>query len=137
MNIQGFRTIGEFEKQDSVLMAWPNVEFACKGYNVDTMILEIVRNLYGNVHIIICCDSGEVRQRAINKIKTCGMDIEKIQFIIYPTPIPYPRDFGAEVLVNKCGERLLRGSIRIMRIYNVKTKNLVSIEYTLLIYNCT
>ncbi|PEA85672.1 agmatine deiminase family protein [Bacillus thuringiensis] len=107
MNIQGFRTVGEFEKQDSVLMAWSTIEFACKGYNVDKVSLEIVRNLYGNVHIIICCDNVEVKQRAINKIKTCGMDIGKIQFIIYPTPIPYPRDFGAEVLVNEEGERLL------------------------------
>ncbi len=108
MNIQGFRTVGEFEKQESVLMAWSTVEFACKGYNMDNVSLEIVRNLYGNVKIFICCDNEEVKQRAINKIKMCGLDTDKIEFVIYLTPIPYPRDFGAEVLVNDhTGELLL------------------------------
>jgi agmatine deiminase len=107
MNSQGFRTVGEFEQQESVLMAWSTAEFVCRDYNIDDVSLEIVRNLYGNVPIIICCDNEKVKERAINKIKMCGLNTDSIEFVIYPTPIPYPRDFGAEVLINDQTRELL------------------------------
>ncbi|KNF07061.1 putative agmatine deiminase [Gottschalkia purinilytica] len=107
MKSNSFRTVGEFEKQESILMSWPNYETSCESYNMEDVSVEIVKNLIGNVDLIISSFDEDVTNRAKRKLKENGINIENILFVEYPSVFFYPRDFGAEVLINDKGERAL------------------------------
>lgn len=104
-----FRTVGEFEPQDSVTLMWPLTKYATKTqeYNRDEVSIEIVKNLIDNVDIIISCYDEKQKKYIINVLKENEIDINKIKFMIFPSEIIYPRDFGAEILAGDNGERAL------------------------------
>ncbi len=80
--------------------------------------------------LILTCHSSEIKKKAIldelthniklsymkNNMNNLSISNRWIRTVEYDSPV-------------------IKGSIRIMRIYNVKTKNLVSIGSTLLIWN--
>lgn len=104
-----FRTVGEFEPQESVNIMWPLTKFATKTeeYDREAVSIELVKNLIENVELIISVYDEELKKHVIDELKKNEVDISKIKFIVFPCDIIYPRDFGAEVLVSDNGERAL------------------------------
>lgn len=100
-----YRTVGEFEKQESVLIIWPTKPFATSNLNNDIVSCNVVKELIGEVSVIICCYNDNVKNRAIDVLHNQGIDSSLISFVIYPASIVYPRDFGAEVMIDDCGNR--------------------------------
>lgn len=94
-----FRTIGEFEAQESVLLIWPMNEWATVNLNVDDVSTKMVRALVNEVNVIICCYDNSVLIRSRKKLEDKNVNLSNVDFVIYPSEIPYPRDFGAEVLI--------------------------------------
>ncbi len=103
----GYRVPGEFEKQESVLTVWPVEEWAAKGLEADAVSAEMVEYLAGNVKVMVVCYSEAVMERAKRKISATGTDISLIDFRLHPIDNPYPRDFGAEILVHENGRKKL------------------------------
>ena len=102
-----FRIAGEFEPQKSVLTAWPLVPYSAPGLNVDEVEADIVSALIGEVEVLVSCYDESVKERASKALSERGVDIRKIRFVIYPSPIIYPRDFGAEVMTDGRGSGML------------------------------
>ncbi|WP_097014441.1 agmatine deiminase family protein [Anaerocolumna aminovalerica] len=103
--MESFRTVGEFEKQESVLIIWPPYANATRKLNTDIVSVQVVLALMGEVEIIVCCYDEEVQKRAKQELARQGVDIALIRFVIFPSPIVYPRDFGAEVMIGDLGSR--------------------------------
>jgi agmatine deiminase len=105
-----FRMPGEFEPQESVLMMWPlRSTITTDGtYNQDIVAIQLIDNLlkYGECRVIISCYDENLKAHAQKKLLAAQIQTDKIEFIVYPSPIIYPRDFGAEVMLSPRGERL-------------------------------
>ncbi|UHA75565.1 agmatine deiminase family protein [Paenibacillus sp. 481] len=103
-----FRVPGEFEPQDSVMLCWSDIEYPCEGYNVDAVSVEIVKIMLEHVELVIVNTSSEqVTQRAKDKLEQQHVDSSRIQFSHIKNHIMYPRDFGAEIIVDDAGCRKL------------------------------
>ncbi|WP_195570599.1 agmatine deiminase family protein [Paenibacillus sp. 1001270B_150601_E10] len=100
-----FRTVGEFEQQESVLLIWPIPEHATRSLNLDRVSVQVVQALMDEVEVMISCFDEEVEKRAQRVLQSHGVDIGRIRFVPFPSEIVYPRDFGAEVMINDEGER--------------------------------
>ena len=61
---------------------------------------------YGECRVIVSCYDENLKAHAIKKLLSARIQTEKIEFIVYPNPVIYPRDFGAEVMLNSKGQRL-------------------------------
>lgn len=97
--MEKFKMVGEFELQESVLLIWPMNEWATASLNVDDVSTKIVGALVKEVHVIICCYDNSVLIRSRKKLEEKNVNLSNVEFVIYPSEIPYPRDFGAELLV--------------------------------------
>lgn len=97
--MEKFKIVGEFEPQESVLLIWPMNEWATVSLNVDEVSTKIVNALVTEVHVIICCYDNSVLMRSRKKLENKNVNLSNVEFVIYPSEIPYPRDFGAEVLI--------------------------------------
>lgn len=103
-----FRVPGEFEEQESVLIMWPLAVNWASGsiHDRDAVAVETVMHLCGNVRTIISCYDEPLMLKAKQKLSTAGVDLDQLEFVTYPCKIVYPRDFGAQVLVNDLGDRM-------------------------------
>lgn len=103
-----FRVPGEFEPQESVLTVWPVEEWATRTLETDAVSVEMVKHLVRhNIKVYVICYNEEVKERAIRKLTSSGIDISKIDFRIHRIDNQYPRDFGAEVLKDNQGNKRL------------------------------
>lgn len=107
MNLRNgnFRVPGEFENQESVLMMWPPSSYATSTneYDRDAVAVEIVKHLIDQVQVIITCFNEEFKSHAIHKLNQENIDTSEIEFVVYRFAGMYPRDFGAEVVIDSCG----------------------------------
>ncbi|MCY8503908.1 agmatine deiminase family protein [Bacillus inaquosorum] len=103
--METFRSVGEFESQESVLLIWPLAPFATRKLSLDSCSIQVVQALVGEVEIIICCYDEQVKRRAKQALTQHNIDVAVIRFVLFPCDIFYPRDFGAEVMVGNCGGR--------------------------------
>lgn len=103
--MEKFRTVGEFEKQESVLIIWPPRAQATSKLNMDIVSVQVVQALLGEVEVILCCYDEAVQTRAKQELARQGVDTAVICFVLFPSPLVYPRDFGAEVLIGDLGSR--------------------------------
>ncbi|MCR1973530.1 agmatine deiminase family protein [Clostridium sporogenes] len=100
-----YRTVGEFEKQESVMIIWPPSAYATSKLNNDIVSVQIVQALIEEVKVIICCFDMDVQNRAQKVLINEGVDTNLIKFVIFPSSIVYPRDFGAEIMISNKGNR--------------------------------
>lgn len=100
-----YRIQGEFETQKSVLTVWPVEEISGKDLIPDTVSSEVVKSLVSHVEVVIVCFDEKVLQRAKRRLTEIGVDISLIKFYIHAIDNPYPRDFGAEFLVDGDGNK--------------------------------
>lgn len=98
-----YRTVGEFEKQESVMIIWPQSAYATPSLNNDIVSTEIVKAIISEVNVMICCFDDNVKTRAQEVLTNNEVDINLIEFVMFPSPIVYPRDFGAEVMIDNKG----------------------------------
>ncbi len=103
--MENYRTVGEFEKQESVLLIWPRSPYATSHLNNDIVSTKVVQAIVGEVDVIVCCFDETVEQRAQKSLTHYGVDIALIRFVLFPAEIMYPRDFGAEVMLGNLGNR--------------------------------
>lgn len=103
--MEHYRTVGEFERQDSILLIWPLSPCATAQLNNDTVSTKVVQAIIGECEVIVCCFDEAVEQRAQKALTHCGIDIALIRFVLFPAEIVYPRDFGAEVMTSNLGNR--------------------------------
>ncbi len=103
--MERYRTVGEFERQESILLIWPLSPCATAQLNNDTVSTKVVQAIIGECEVIVCCFDEAVEQRAQKALTHCGIDITLICFVLFPAEIVYPRDFGAEVLTSNLGNR--------------------------------
>lgn len=101
--MNNFRVPGEFEPQSSVLTTWPIDKWATPTMDVDRVSTEIVSAIISEVEVIISSYDDDDENRAKESLQKAGINIDSIHFIRYPCEIPYPRDFGAEVLTDDKG----------------------------------
>jgi len=104
-----FRTVGEFEPQSSVLIGWPLVQYPKNNrqLNTDAVSVELVKHLCGQVRILIFCYNNDVINRSKHNLLEANIEINEIEFLVYPSEFMYPRDFGAEIMINDSGEKQL------------------------------
>lgn len=103
-----YRVPAEFEKQGSVLMMWP-LRIRCSGGRVldrDAVATDLVKNLTRHVRTIVSCYDEELKAHAQHCLREAGVDLSNIEFILYPCKIFYPRDFGAQIMIDDEGRRL-------------------------------
>ena len=100
-----FRTVGEFERQESILLIWPPSPYATSQLDNDIVSTKVVQAIVGEVEVIVCCFDEAVEQRAQKALTQCGIDLALIRFVLFPAEIVYPRDFGAEVMTSNLGNR--------------------------------
>ncbi|MDU1906162.1 MAG: agmatine deiminase family protein [Dysgonomonas sp.] len=100
-----YRVPGEFEPQKSVLIVWPVEKQSGKGLVPDEVSGEVVKALVGNVEVIVVCNNEEILQRAKDRLIKTDVDISLIRFYLHNIDNPYPRDFGAEVLIGDNGNK--------------------------------
>jgi len=100
-----YRTVGEFEKQESVMIIWPPSAYATSKLNNDIVSVQIIQALIEEVKVIICCFDMDVQNRAQKVLTNEGIDTNLIKFVIFPSSIVYPRDFGAEIMISNKGNR--------------------------------
>lgn len=93
--------VAEFEPQESVLLVWPEDEFSARGLNVYDVSAELVRHMAGEVEVVVCCSNAAVRARAATRLHAEGVAPDRVSFMVRATPIVYPRDFGADVLMDR------------------------------------
>ncbi|SDY20426.1 agmatine deiminase [Evansella caseinilytica] len=93
-----YRTVGEFEKQESVMIIWPHNAYATSTLNNDIVSVQIVKAIIDEVKVMICCYDVHVQKRAQEVLTSSEVDVNLIEFVIFPSPIIYPRDFGAEIM---------------------------------------
>lgn len=107
MSTHNFKTVGEFEPQESVLLIWPLVQYATasKEYDIEAVTISVISLLIDNVDVIVSCYDETTQERAKIALKNHNIDLEKIRFMIFPSDFIFPRDFGAEILINDQGER--------------------------------
>ncbi|MBI6873456.1 agmatine deiminase family protein [Clostridium aciditolerans] len=103
--MEKYRTVGEFEKQESVMIIWPRSAYATKTLNNDVVSTQVVQAIIDEVKVIICCFDNDVQKRAKSVLDSEGVDTSLIEFLIFPSRIVYPRDFGAEVMISDKGNR--------------------------------
>ena len=103
--MENYRTVGEFEKQESVLLIWPPSPYATAQLNNDIVSAKVVQSIAGELEVIVCCFDESVQQRAQKALTHYGVDTDRVRFVIFPAEIIYPRDFGAEVMLDSLGNR--------------------------------
>jgi agmatine deiminase len=103
--MENFRTVGEFEKQESVLLIWPRFPYATSHLNIDIVSTKVAASIIEEVDVIVCCFDEAVEQRAQKSLTHRGVDIARIRFVRFPSEIIYPRDFGAEIVLSDHGNR--------------------------------
>lgn len=103
--MQNYRTVGEFEKQESILLIWPLSPYATSQLHNDVVSAKVVQAILGEVEVIVCCFDETVQQRAQKILTDYGIDAALVRFVIFPAEIIYPRDFGAEVMLSNLGSR--------------------------------
>ena len=103
--MENYRTVGEFEKQESVLLIWPLSPHATAQLNNDLVSTQIIQSIVDEVKVIVCCFDEVVQQRAQKALTDYGVDTALVRFVIFPAEIVYPRDFGAEVMIGDLGNR--------------------------------
>lgn len=94
------RAVAEFERQESVLLIWPAARFSIEDYNMDNVSLEIVRHLLGRVQVFISVYDENHRSHVIALLEKNNIDPSAVHIVEYPSYIPFPRDFGADVMVD-------------------------------------
>lgn len=112
-----YKAVAEFAPQESVLVSWPPDVESCRGENVETVMTEIVTALVGRVGVIIQCYYPEI-EHAKEVLTKAGVPLDNIRFVKYesadlcPEEIgdlyvetTYPRDYGAEVVMDDAGNR--------------------------------
>lgn len=77
-----YRTVGEFEKQESVMIIWPLSAYATSKLNNDIVSVQIVQALIEEVKVIICCFDKDVQNRAQKVLTSQGIDTNLIEFVI-------------------------------------------------------
>ncbi|WOF17276.1 agmatine deiminase family protein [Methanoplanus sp. FWC-SCC4] len=100
----GWRFPGEFEEQDAVWVGWLSKEYL-KGYYTDDVFVQIVRELYPNVAVVICVpdEAQEDHVRQVLAKNTIPMD--NISFYRQQFTMLYWRDFGPIFVVNGQGDK--------------------------------
>lgn len=76
-----FRTVGEFEQLESVLLIWPIPEHATRSLHLDRVSVQVVQTLMDEVEVIISCFDEEVEKRAQRVLQAHGIDIGRIRFV--------------------------------------------------------
>lgn len=106
----GFRFPGEWEPMESVMIDWdPGYgfgEYSAEGFNAQDVIVEVIRNLLTVVKVHINCGCGTLAA-AKKKLTDAGIDINQIEFVEFETNLSFPRDYGADILVDDKGNRCL------------------------------
>lgn len=107
MKVHDFKTVGEFEEQESVLIIWPVNKYATqsKEFDIEAVSLELLQYLIDHVAVIISCYDDAQKEYVITTLENNRIDVSKIHFMIFPAELIFSRDFGAEILVNNQGER--------------------------------
>lgn len=112
-----YRAVAEFEPQESVLVSWPPDVESVRGQNVERVMTEIVSALVPHVNVIVQCYYPTIEHaRAV--LEEAGVDMDSLRFVKYESDdlLPdemddlyvettYPRDYGAEVVMDEQGNR--------------------------------
>lgn len=112
-----YRAVAEFEPQESVLVSWPPDVESVRGQNVERVMTEIVQALVPHVSVIVQCYYPTV-EHAQEVLASADVDTGQIRFVKYESDdlLPdeigelyvettYPRDYGAEVVMDAQGNR--------------------------------
>lgn len=106
----GFRFPGEWEPMDHVMIDWSMAEDFSEcpvaGYNAQDVMVEIIGHLLTVVKVRINCSGGSL-SHAKKKLTGAGIDIAKITFTEIETNLSWPRDYGADILIDDQGNQRL------------------------------
>ena len=117
----GYRGVGEFEPQESVLLTWPSCKEVYPGYDWESTAVEIVRELQTAVKVHIQVDFRTPEEIG-GILKSAGVPLDNIEFVKFTSDfidvpetqqeaydmnyeVSYFRDYGAEVVMDKDGNR--------------------------------
>lgn len=107
MENQGFRYIGEFEKQKAVMLCWADVPFSAEGYDVHEVYVQVIKNIMTEAQVYINCGIEGSMARCKDVLKRNNIDIEKIHFTQFEDELHWARDYGPDILVDNCGNKRL------------------------------
>lgn len=114
-----YKAVAEFVAQDSVIVGWPPEKESAKGFNVENITVEMIRALLPHVEVICQCYYVDF-DHAKKVLTEAGVDITNIRFVKYVSEdlieeeigdlyveANFPRDYGAEVVMDDEGNRAL------------------------------
>ncbi|ACS81042.1 agmatine deiminase family protein [Maridesulfovibrio salexigens] len=99
-----WRFPGEFEKQERVYLGWLSKEYV-KGYQTDTVLLEIAKNLAPYTKITVCVPEERHLKHVQSLLKKNKLPMDKISFQTIPFTMLYWRDFGPIFTTDKQGNK--------------------------------
>lgn len=111
-----YRAVAEFEEQESVLISWPSNTFSVNGENVEAVTMSIIKALQNRVRVIVQCFYTPIDE-VKHILRNHGIDMKNIRFARYESDditgidddlyveTTYPRDYGAEIIMNDEGHR--------------------------------
>ncbi|WP_319764243.1 agmatine deiminase family protein [Maridesulfovibrio sp.] len=99
-----WRFPAEFEPHETVWMGWLSKEYI-KGFNTDTVLLEMARNLAKHVKVRICVPSKEQENHVFSLLNENSVNTSNISFFITPFTMLYWRDFGPIFTVDDRGTK--------------------------------
>jgi len=112
-----YKAVAEFAPQDSVIVSWPPDVESIRGENVETVMTKLVETLLPHVGVIVQCYYPTI-EHAKQVLTAAGVDVSKIRFVKYESEdlnseeigdlyveTTYPRDYGAEVVMDDEGKR--------------------------------
>jgi len=99
-----WRFPAEFEKQESVWLGWLSKSYI-KGYDTDSVFVQIVKELVPNVKVRICVPDAKHKDHVQKVLAKHGIHSKNITFFTIPFTMPYWRDFGPIFTVDEDGNK--------------------------------
>lgn len=107
MEKNDFRYVGEFEKQEAVMVCWADIPYSAEGYDVHEVFVQVIKNIMAEAKVYVNCGVEGSITRCIDVLGRNGIDVEKIHFTQFEDELYCARDYGPDFLVDDCGNKRL------------------------------
>ncbi len=101
------RLLGEFEKQQALVLCWENEQSPVRSAEAHQQIhsaqLEIISQVWENIGVVIVVNDAASRQQASAALTAAGVPLQAVRFVTAPFDRLWVRDFGPQTVVDQRG----------------------------------
>lgn len=110
LDIKNFRYPGEFERQQAVIIGWPDMAETIEGYSLHenfAQLIKIIVEETPEVKVYVNSPNGRTLPSCEKALKAEGIDLDKVIFTTYPDGSNWTRDYGPDIMVDDNGNMIL------------------------------